>query len=325
MYPTVRITRLLLALTWLAGSGGCNGEAPAGSVELAAQGVYAGALSSNSELAVIGSLNHGASLWRNTDHERLFNWNHQPEEFSALVAARFSADGSRAVTSEPRTLVVWDTRNGAAIAYWTTPAKVRDVALAPSGRQVLMGLDDHSAVLFDTERGNHLQTFLHEAAVASVAISNNGEWALTGSEDESAAVWQLPSGREVQRLAHDNPVTLVALSATGRYAFSAAQGRQLTVWEAASGTPLHTLSERNTGATSAGFSADESQLLIGYVNHRVELWDVASGRLLQTWNTPARNPWHPTGAAIIAVEFSSTTNTYFAIAGDGRLVELRRS
>lgn len=315
----------MLALICLAAAGCDRSDAPAASYEMAAQGVFSAALSSDSELSLIGSLNHGGSLWRNTSHERLFGWNHQANEFSPLVAVAFSADGTRAVTTDPRTLVVWDTASGNALAYWTTPAAVLDVALVAGGSQVLMGLEDHSAVLFDAGSGRHLHTFLHDGVVGAVDASLDGRWALTGSDDETAVIWNLQTGAPVHRLQHDNPVRVVALSARGSYAFTASQGRRVAVWDGQTGQPLLTLSEHNEGVTSARFSADERYLLVGYVNRRVALWDLSTGKRLHEWRTRARNPMHPTGAAILAVGFSSSPSRFFALAGDGRLVELRLS
>lgn len=292
--------------------------------ELAAQGVYAGALSEGSEFALVGSLNHGASLWNTGDHARLFNWSHRPGEPAELVAAGFSPDGARAITSDPRTLVVWDTHSGEALASWTTPAAALDVALASDGR-VLMGLQDHSAVLFDAQSGRHLRTFLHQGAVGTVALSDDGKWALTGSDDETAVLWDAASGERVHAFEHDNPVRVVALSAQGRYAFSASQGRQVTVWNGASGEPVVEISKRNPGVTSARFSRDERFLLLGYVNRTVELWDLTTGRCSERWQSRTLNPWRPSGSAVLAVGFADSASQYFALAGDGRLLALRRS
>lgn len=157
----MKLANYCAGLLVLALLGGCSDSAPRNSYELAAQGIYTGSLSADSQTALIGSLNHGASLWRK-DHERLYNWSHEAGEVSDLVAAGFAPDGRQAVTIDPRTLVVWDTASGAALAYWTTPAAVMDVTLLPAGRGVLMGLKDHSAVLFDATSGDHLQTLLHE-------------------------------------------------------------------------------------------------------------------------------------------------------------------
>lgn len=303
---------------------GCARPAPTGAYDLAAQGIYTAALSADSDLALVGSLNHGGSLWNTRDHARLFNWNHRDGEFSQLVAAEFSPDGTRAVTTDPRTLVVWDTATGASIAYWTTPAAALDVAISDDGR-VLMGLEDHSAVLFDAASGRHLHTLLHQGVVGAVALSADGRWALTGSDDETAVLWNTETGEAVHRLPQDNPVRMVALSREGRYAFTAAQGRDVAVYDGASGERIAHLSPRNAGVTSAAFSSDERYLLVGYVNRAVELWDVTTGQRVQRWNTGLRNPWHPTGTAVLAVGFSASPHRFYALAGDGRLLELSRS
>jgi WD40 repeat protein len=112
-----------------------------------------------------------------------------------------------------------------------------------------------------------------------------------------------------------------ALSNSGRLAFSAAQHQQVVIWDPQTGATLQQLSKRNTGITSARFSDDEKLLLLGYVNRRVELWNVDQGRLIDSWDAKARNPWHTTGAAILAVGFRSNRQ-FYALAGDGRLVEL---
>lgn len=304
---------------------GCQHDDTTASHELASQGIFSGALSSDGGFSLVGSLNHGASLWRNPDHERLYDWNHQAGEYSTLTAAAFSPDGSRAATADPRTLVLWDTRTGESLGFWATPGSVMSLAVLEQGRAVLMGLEDHSAVLFDPVNGAHLRTFLHQAVVGSVAASTDGSLALTGSDDETAVVWDLNTGESVHRFECGNPVRQVALSATGRYAFTAAQGAGVTLWDATTGARLADLHDRNPGVTSARFAFDESTLLIGYVNRTVELWDTRNQKMIQRWNAGARDPWRPTGAAILAVGFDARTGAYLALAGDGRLVELRRS
>jgi WD40 repeat protein len=308
----------------MAGMVGCDGRtAPSDAWDVAAQGIYTAALSDDSTLSVVGSLNHGGSLWRTTDRERLFDWNHRAGEYSDLVATAFSPDGHRAVTTDPRTLVLWDTDSGAALGFWTTPSAVLAVALAADGRTVLMGLKDHSAILFDAISGAYLHTFLHDGEVVSVDLSRDGRLAITGSDDGTAVLWDVANGTARHRLTLDNPARVVALSAGGRFAFTAAQNRAVTVWDATAGTPLFDLEARNTGILSARFSPDESELLLGYVNRTVALWDLGSRSRRASWRTQGRNPWRENGAAVLAVGFGAQSGTYFAVAGDGRLLTLR--
>ena len=59
-----------------------------------------------------------------------------------------------------------------------------------------------------------------------------------------------------------------------------------------------------------------------YVNRTIELWSVADGRRLARWRAGAKNPWHPTGTAVLAVGFGTYAGTYYALLGDGRIAQL---
>ena len=146
-----------------------------------------------------------------------------------------------------------------------------------------------------------------------------------GAAERRRALGALSDGTAVHTFTHSNPVRKVALSSTGRFVFTASHQQLVAIWDGASGSRLHTLTTKNEGITSARYSPDESLLLIGYVNRAVELWDVTSGKRLHRWTTEARNLWHPTGSAILAVGFGATPKRYYALAGDGRLMLLNRS
>jgi WD40 repeat protein len=306
---------------------GCGGkDKPSASWQLATQGFYTGAISDNGDLAVVGSLNHGASMWRVLDHERLFNWSHQSGEYVNLVAADFSPDGSRAVTTDPRTIVLWDTSSGRALNYWATPSAVLDVQLLSDNRHALLGLEDHSAIVFDVQTGAYESTFLHEGVVGAVAVDQQGEYAVTGSDDNTAVLWALNTGALVHTFQHDNPVRSVAISPQATYTFTAAQGDLVAIWHNSSGTLLHTLHNgRNHGAITARFSPDERLLAVGYTNRKVALYDVSTGQLLQKWDPGLRHPMRASGAAILELAFAENYSTLYALAGDGRLIQLRRS
>ncbi len=255
----------------------------------------------------------------------MFNWNHASGSFTDLSSSALSFDGSKAVTADPRTLVVWDTDKGNDIAYWATPAAVLDLAVSNDAQRLLMGLEDHSALLIDPITGDHLQTLLHEGAVGAVALSADASIALTGSDDETAVVWNLATGAPMQRLSHDNPVRVVALTPAGDVAFTASQGREVLLWKTSDGSRWQELSQRNTGVVSAKFSADGERLLIGYVNRSVELWSVTDGQRLTRWTIPSENPLHRSGGAVLAVGFATRPGHFLALSGDGHVFELRRS
>ncbi len=301
-------------------------EKPARSWEVAAQGIYGGALSADADMTIVGSMNHGASLWKTFEHERLYNWSHEAGEFTELVAASFSPDGSRAVTTDPRTLVMWDTNTGRGLQYWGTPGSVLDVAVFPDNRHVLLGLDDHSSLVFDAQTGAYQQTLLHNGEVGAVDISADGTLALTGSDDFTAVLWRLNGTEKLYTFQHDNPVRVAVLSPDARYSFTAAQGDLVALWNNETGNLVAELhNEINHGVLSASFSADGQHLVVGYTNRQIVMYNVTDGRVLKRWNPGLRHTMRASGAAILEVAFERQGRSVLALTGDGRLLELRIS
>ncbi|NOX51400.1 MAG: hypothetical protein GXP16_12830 [Gammaproteobacteria bacterium] len=307
--------------------GGCTGgKSPDRTFEIAAKGLYTGALSSDGELALIGSLHHGASLWRTQRNERLFNWSHAQGEYAQLVSAAISVDGTHAVTTDPRTLVLWNTQTGQAVNYWGTPGAVLDVAIFNDNRHVLLGLDNHSALVFDAQTGDYQQTMLHQGSVGAVALNREGTLALTGSDDNSAVLWNLNDGTALHYYQHDNPIRAVALSPSGRFAFTAALGDLVAIWDNESGQQIHQIHNgMNHGVRSARFSDDDTWLVVGYTNRQIKLISVSSGQVVDQWDPGTRHVMRPTGAAILEVAISVDNQTIWALSGDGRLLRLRTS
>jgi WD40 repeat protein len=164
-----------------------------------------------------------------------------------------------------------------------------------------------------------------------VALSNDGRYALTGSEDNSARLWDIQTGQELRRFNHGDEVVTVTLSSDGETAFSVAKYDRAVFWSTATGQVLgelplqQTAVKRGQSFTTARFSPDGKQLLTGNSDRLVQLWDVSSQQLLDSWRLPKRDPWKPTGASVEAVSFSTSSREYFAIASNGLMHRLQRS
>ena len=131
------------------------------------------------------------------------------------------------------------------------------------------------------------------------------------------------TGTEIHTFRHSNPVRVVSLSNSAAFAFSAAQGREVVLWDATTGEALIHLHEKNPGVTSALFAADDNQLLVGYVNRTIELWDTRNIKLLRRWRMKSRNTWHPKGSAILGLSFGNQNNRFFVLTGAGRMYQIQ--
>ncbi|SMF12266.1 hypothetical protein SAMN02745866_00767 [Alteromonadaceae bacterium Bs31] len=304
-------------------------EQPAHSLEVAVKGMHSGALSEHGELAVIGSINHGGSLWRIQSEERLFNWNHRKGEFSTIVAADFSSDGRWALTADPAALVLWNTQSGEGTRYWNAPGEILDAELGPGANTALLGLSDHSAVLFDIQKGGIKQTLRHGNRVRSVDMTEDGRLALTGSEDYTATSWDLNSGKMIASLKHEDEVQLVKLAKDASIALSVSKYDKALLWEPRSGNIIGEVPlkaehlKRGLSFTSAAFNKDNSYLLTGRPDQVVQLWKIPELYEVQRWRLPKRDKWKPTSASVIALSHSSDPNIFFALASNGFVHQLQ--
>lgn len=322
-----RITALLVISLILSG---CEKLLePSKSVEVAAQGTNMGRFADNGSRAIIGSINHGGSLWLVADGERQFDWNHSKEK-TTLVAAAFSPDSKWAMSTDSHTLVLWNVETGEAHRFWTAPGEVLSMALGPKGDYALLGMADHTAVIFDSKRGGVKRRFNHFGRVRSVDLSADGKYALTGSEDQTAVLWNVMSGKAMQTIKHEDDVQLVRLSPKGDRALSAAKYDKAVVWNTSDGSlygeiPLSVEKvKRGLRFSAARFSRSGRYLLVGRPDQRVQLWDTKTMVTLAQWGVLKRDAWKPTSASIQDVAFAPSKKTYYAIASNGYIHTLKR-
>jgi len=306
-----------------------QGDKPARSLEVAVQGVHGASISPNGEHAIIGSLNHGASLWNLSNNERSYNWNHKEGEYSDIIAAAFSPDGQFGLTADYQNLVLWEVPSGKGIRFWTSPDEMLSVDLSPDAQFALLGLANYTAVLFDVRRGGVRRVFNHQNRVRSVSMSADGELAVTGSEDNSAKLWNVSTGELLHTIEHNDEVRLVKISTDGQIAFSVSKYDKALLWRTDNGELIGELPIRSyaiqRGLTfqAARFSLDGKQLLTGTSDRVVQLWDTSTLKSLRTWTMPKRDAWKPNSAAILALGFEKGGGAYWAVASNGLLHRLK--
>ena len=334
---------LLLLLSIPIGLIACSGgSAPESSSEYAVQGLYSASLSADGAQAIVGSINHGSSLWRTHDNERRFNWNHKQGQFSEITQLAFSPDQHYAITATPQTMVLWNTKSGAGMSYWTAPSEILDISLLPNANLALLGLVDHSAALFDVRNGGVKQVYYHQARVTSVDFHSRKSFVLTGSDDYSAKLWDLDSAKLLQQWQHQAEVQLVKLSPDGKLAFTMAKYDRAVLWDTATGKlkgeiPLASSAlSRGLAFTAVAFSKNGKYLLTGTSHRSVQLWDTQTFTEIKRWMMPKRDAVAPTSASVLALAFNdsrsdnttsnntiSNTATYSAITSDGFIHQLK--
>lgn len=309
----------------------CRAKSPDSSLDVAVDGLYGGALSSQASHAVIGAFTHGGSYWQLQPGERLFDWDHGDSEDSNITTAAFSPDGRYVMTSDRQTMVLWDTSTGQDLTYWRAPAEIHSLAISNAtdiGVLAALALDNHNAVIFNASRGRVLREFLHDNRVLSVDLSDDGRWLLSGSEDQRAVYWSVADGREVSRFEHSDDVRLVKLSADGSLALSVSKYDKAMVWRTADGSEVGEVPilgdalRRGRTFSAAHFSQDNNQLITGSSDRMVQLWQLPTMQEMTRWEIPKKSAWKPTGAAVVDVGFNRNGDVV-AIASNGTIHHMK--
>ncbi len=295
---------------------GCDASGPDASRELAIQGILSASLSESGDLAVIGSIHHGANVWDLSRGERLFDWNLKPGEKTVFRAVALSGDGRRAVTAEDRSLAVWDATSGQSVGFWKASDKVLAIAIDREGRLAVIGQQNNQAVIFDLVKGAELFILPHAAEVYAVAIDAAAGVVMTGADDFSAVIWNAKTGEPLHRIAHGNQVKSVALSSDGRLAFSAAQREKGRVFDVISGDVQATIPLDYENFTSARFSADAGQLMLGTFRGNVYLFGARDGRRAGHWKAKPRSSWGPASSSAV-LDVALRSGTIVAVLSDG--------
>ena len=158
------------------------------------------------------------------------------------------------------------------------------LAFSSDGSLLASGGTDSKVVIWDVVRRQpvlHLKG--HTERVTSLSFSEDGKLLVSGSQDGSARIWELSSYGKPRILATsgDSNVMDVAFSADGLWI---ATGDSVPrIWNARTGRLVRTLaSNRGWDAYRVAFSQDSSILATGGLDSRVTLWDVVTGRVLQS-------------------------------------------
>ncbi|WP_051234516.1 WD40 repeat domain-containing protein [Marinimicrobium agarilyticum] len=307
---------------------GCErGAEPSASLEVAARSVQSGALSWNGGWAAVGSGYHGGSLWELDSRERLYNWNHKADSFTLLTTASFSPDNKYVLTTDERTLVLWNRESGQAQQYWSSPTEILASQLGPDGERALLGLADHRASLYNVQRGGIIRNLEHSDRVGAVALSADGERALTGSDAGTVTLWNTRTGESIAHQQHESPIELVAMAPDGSILLSSGRYERAKLWDA-DGQMVWELPldeehvRRGTQITSARFSDDGAWLLTGQPTGRVDLWDIEGQQLAFSWRLPKRKSFHPVSVSVVDLAFTDDPDLYRALSSDGFVHDL---
>jgi len=194
----------------------------------------------------------------------------------------FSPDGSRAATSDPGSVSIWDVASGAKRTLETVRNdEIRAAAFSGDGRllaaagKMLSVWDAATDALRESlgRPGEH---------AASVALSNDGALLASGEEDGSVDLWDVETGVLLHvLLGHTATVRAIAFSPDGKLLATGSREQigghtwgEIRLWETATGALRRRLSGHTDTVSALAFSPRGTWLASGSFDTTVRLWKV---------------------------------------------------
>jgi WD40 repeat protein len=183
----------------------------------------------------------------------------------------------------PSEMTIWEFPSRREVARLPHGSEVQSAAFTPDNRRLLSGDWDGTVREWDLQTGRLIEArHMHDSAVASLAVSADGGWAASGTTFSGVKLWELGGAWNPRTVAPESKLSgdAVAFSPDSRLlAVGNVHGTKL--FEIPGGQEKLAVE----GSTQVvAFTPDGRSLLTagwGSGDPRVQLWDVASGRLLQ--------------------------------------------
>ncbi|MFL6274811.1 MAG: protein kinase domain-containing protein [Blastocatellia bacterium] len=227
----------------------------------------------------------GKQLFTGSDDKKVKVWDttsgREITTFSGQGAWRrsitISPDGKRLATAYGGMVTLWDTSTGKEIAAFNAHRdQVNSVKFSPDGKLLATASADKTASILDAATGKEIMVLRgHTSWVNCVAFSPDGQRLATGSGDRTIRLWDIATGQELASLrGHLRAVESVAFSLDGQSLFSASLDHTVKAWSLANRKEPMIIKP----GWSLGLYSQAGQEMIEISDHKIKLWNIASGK-----------------------------------------------
>lgn len=257
----------------------------------------------------------------------------QPE---GITCIDISTDGKFVATaSYDGKARIWDLSTGEQVKIFAGhKGTIWTVAFSPDGHSIATSGEDAVVNIWDIASGNIMYALKgHTRNVWSVKFSPDGKRLASGSFDTRAIIWNLEKGTKERMIpGHDEAIVDLAFTHDSKMLATTSDDKKIKIWNVDKGNLLSTW-EVAEHVQAVAFSPDDKRLLTGgrdkdqvgeliqnftgdsqrYKGVSARLWDVASGKIIQTFNL------HSNDVNDVAY---SNDGKWIATAGADKTVEL---
>ncbi|MFN8381795.1 MAG: TIR domain-containing protein [Anaerolineales bacterium] len=215
----------------------------------------------------------------NIASQKQINLNNEGAEATGVV---FTPDGKTLVSSAVNSKVYfWDVETGKALFSLETPQPVESVAVSPTGKWLVAGLDG-GMIVWDLTTKTQVMKWNEPVSAITVAFSKDGNWLAAGGDDNNIYLWKIENGafkQSAENLPANGTVNTIAFSPDGRWIAGGDSASLVYIWDLSTLDELTRIPHPDE-VTSVSFSPDGKEL-VTVARKTVQMWDTSKLSLIK--------------------------------------------
>lgn len=232
----------------------------------------------------IASISHDnvAMVWDAITGKLLWKFEYERGVYAPHHSIAFSPNGMYVAVPYKGGIFLFDTKTGERMRVFlsNTNSKISAVAFSHNGRYLISGSEDKLVRLWDMKSGREIVNLKgHKKGVSDVAFSPNGQLAASASNDNTVKIWDIGKKEETITLQGHS----VSFSPDGRF-LATASSDNVKTWDVNTGKELHSYEGHHATVMNAKYSPDGSKIVSASRDSTIIIWDVKSGRKIQTFS-----------------------------------------
>lgn len=219
------------------------------------------------------------------------------------------------------------------LTHWSP---VSSIAFSPDGRFLASGSVDSRVRLWEISNKKILTEFKFEGLFASevwnVVFSPDGKYLAAANNEKEIKVWEISTGKLINTFTQKKGMIIppggIVYTPDGKFlVIGNGWEKTISLWEVSTGRLRYTVThggERLPMDISIALSPDGKYLASGSKDKFVKLWEVSSGNIVSTFNTPSERitalAFSPEGKHLVSGHLDGTLSIWELLDGNGKLI-----
>ena len=231
----------------------------------------------------------------------------------------FNHDGSLLASgSEDKTARVWNVTTGKELKTLTGHATaVADVMFLHGENTLVTGSDDRTLKLWNAATGESIKTLSgFSGAISSLVVSPDNRTIISGSFDNlQISFWDVESGKSDVIYTGSHKTTRVEFSPDDKKLATVYVNR-IKIWDLSGGNHVNIDVEQGGYFSPTAFSRDGTKIAAGAGNPIVQIFDVATGKEIQTFTHPhdvSNVSFNADGSLLVGDTYTAEGKIFFTV------------